>query len=493
MIHEKNYINFGIIVKALGALIAMVGAFMLIPALVALFSKESDFAPLFGSALFSICVGLLLRYSSGREKFAEAPKLHKREGYIIVTFSWIAMSIFGAIPFIIDRNISTFTDAFFETISGLTTTGVSVVHDIEALPKGLMLWRCMTQWIGGIGIVVFSLAILPLLGISGGNNLFFAEMTGPTKDKIRPKIASTAKTLVITYVILTFLQTIFLLFGEMNLFDAVCHSFTTIATGGFSTKNTSLMEYGAYTHYVVLAFMLLSGINFSLYFFAITGKFNKILKNSELKSYLGFLFLAVIFLAVMLYTSHVETSSEETVRDAAFAVVSFVTTTGFVNADYQMWTSSTNLFLLALLFTGACSGSSTGGIKMGRHALLIKNTLVEFKRQVHPRAVIPVRYNGEAVSSEIIFRVLAFFFLYMLIIVLAAVAFSIMGYNVESAFGISASALGNTGVGMGEIHSVGDYADMPIFGKWLMCLLMVIGRLELFTVLILFTPAFWRK
>ncbi|MDR2907003.1 MAG: TrkH family potassium uptake protein [Bacteroidales bacterium] len=490
---KQTYINFRIIAKTLGVFIMIIGALMLVPTMVAFYYGGPDRLPLLGAALFSLCVGLVLHKGVCRENLSGMPQMQRREGYIIVAFSWIAMSIFGAVPFLINHDISTFTDAIFETISGLTTTGLSILEDVEALPKGLLFWRSMTQWIGGIGIIVFGLAILPLIGISGGNNLFAAESTGPTKDKIHPKISSTAKTIVIIYICLTALQTIFLLFGEMNLFDAVCHSFATIATGGFSTQNASLVGYSSYTQYVVSAFMFLSGINFGLYFFAITGKFEKILKNSELKTYFGFVFLSVLILAIMLWITHADSNLSKTIQDAIFMVVSIITTTGFTGADYTQWMPSVNLFLIVMMFMGASSGSTAGGIKMGRFSLLLKNSAIEFKRLVHPRAVIPVRYNGQAVSPEIIFRVLAFFFLYITIVILGTISFSIMGYNTDAALGISASALGNVGIGVGEISTAHACAEMPMFGKWVLSLFMLIGRLELFTVLILFTPAFWKK
>lgn len=493
MMLKNTYIDFRIIAKALGAMIMIVGISMLIPTVVAFAYRGTDRFPLLISALFSLFVGFGLRNGIGCRNSIQMPMMNKREGYIIVTFSWVAMSLFGAIPFIIDKNISTYSDAFLETISGFTTTGITVLDDIEALPKGLLLWRCMTQWIGGIGIIMFGLAILPLLGISGGNDLFAAEFTGPTKDKLRPKITETAKIIILIYICLTFLETIFLAFGEMDLFDAVCHSFTTIATGGFSTKNASLMNYGVYTQYVVTAFMMLSGINFGLYFFAITGRFQQISKNSELKSYVGLVLFSIVFLSIILLTTSSNTTIEEAFRNSAFTSIAFITTTGFVNTDYASWLPATTLFLFILLFTGACAGSTSGGIKMARHTLLIKNMSIEFKRLVHPRAVIPVKYNGQAISSEVIFKVLAFFFLYIVIVMFGALVFSILGYDTVSATVISASALGNQGISVGEMSVNFSYAAMPIFGKCLLCLFMVIGRLELFTVLTLFTLPFWKK
>jgi trk system potassium uptake protein TrkH len=349
----------------------------------------------------------------------------------------------------------------------------------------------MTHWIGGMGIIVFSLAILPFLGI-GGMQLFIAEVPGPTPDKLHPRITATAKRLWGIYFLLTFVQTILLMLGGMNLFDGLCHSFGTMATGGFSTRNSSIAGFSPYIQYVITVFMILAGTNFTLHFLALHGRFKEVTKNEELKYYLLTILIALIICMIALIPVS-DSPIEQIFRDSIFTVVSIITTTGFVTADYLFWPVSLWFVLLLLMFIGGSAGSTGGGIKVVRHLLLFKNSRLEMKRLMHPQAVLPVRMNGKPVSPDIIFNVLAFFLIYIIIFAAGSLVMSLLGLDFESSIGSVAASLGNIGPGFGSVGPVCNFSHIPDFGKWVLAFLMLLGRLELFTVLILFSPSFWRR
>ncbi|GHS85231.1 potassium transporter [Bacteroidia bacterium] len=492
---KPGYINFRLVLKVLGTLIIGTGIVMLFPAIVSLFYDADSFFSLFVSVLICVFVGLFLRYGIGQNAQwkNDSMRFHRREGFLVVVLAWVAVAFFGGLPFLFDHTIDNLTDAFFESISGVTSTGARIIRDLEAMPTGLMLWRCMMNWIGGLGIIVFIVAIIPMMSTDGVSNVFLAETSGPVKDKIHSRATQTAKTLVSIYVLLTIAQVFCLSFGDMNGFEAVCHAFTTVGTGGFSTRNDSLMGFNAYTQYITVLFMFLSGINYGLLYFAGIGKFDKVWQNSEFKAYILCVVCAVAFLTYSLWASNVSQPFETNFRHALFMSVSIISTTGFTNTDFTLWSSSQIFFLFLLSFTGASSGSSSGGIKLGRHAILLKNLAVVVRRSVHPRAVIPLRFNNQEVEQSLIANILAFFFLYMFILVVAAFVFSIMGYDFTSSLSLATSTLGNVGVLVHDSSIQVGMEDMNVFCKWIMSLLMIIGRLELFTVIILFSPAFWKK
>lgn len=416
----------------------------------------------------------------------------KREGYLIVTLGWILMSAFGALPFVVHGSIPSYTDAYFETMSGFTTTGASILKIVEVLPHGLMFWRSMTHWIGGMGIIVLSLAILPLLGI-GGMQLYQAEVAGPTKDKLHPRVRETAKRLWAIYFILTSAQVVLLLIGGMNLFDSLCHSFGTLATGGFSTKTQSVAFYNsAYIEYVILIFMFIGGTNFTLHYLALHGKFNSYFKDDEFKFYFTLIIVTVVALTVYLIIAN-GTPVEKTFRNVAFSILSILTSTGFATADYELWAPFSSMFFLIVLLLGACAGSTSGGVKMIRYQLLLKNSVAEAKRLLHPNAIIPVRHNGKAVPNEILAKVSAFVLTYLAIFVLGSLVLTMTGLDIKTSLGSVAACMANIGPGLGMTGPAGNYADVAVFGKWLLSFLMLLGRLELFTVLIIFTPYFWKK
>lgn len=493
-------INGSAIKKVLGVLLAIEGMFMLlclIPSVIydpdfykhlVLFDPRHDFLPLLVTGLFTFLTGGILYLTNDK---LNPNSIGKREGYIIVTFTWICISLFGALPYLLGGVTTSYASAFFETMSGFTTTGASVFTNIEDIPKGILFWRALTHWIGGMGIIVLSLAVLPILGI-GGMQLFIAEVPGVTPDKLTPRITQTAKNLWVIYVVLTILCTSFLMLGGLNLYDSLCHAFATVATGGFGTKNDSVTSFSPYLQYVLIVFMYLAGINFSLHFFALKGRFRHIIKDEELRNYSAIILSATVIIALALFFIR-HTGIEEDIRSSLFTVVSIITTTGFISADYLLWPHFTWIVIIILMFIGGCAGSTGGGIKVIRIVVLFKNSKLELKRLVHPMALIPVRINGRSIPQPVIFNVLAFFLLYIMIFAIGSLILSMLGLNFESAVGSVASCLGNVGPGIGSVGPVANFGMVPVMGKWVLSLLMLLGRLELFTVLILFSSAFWNK
>lgn len=450
---------------------------------------DSDILTLLISGLTTSLIGIVMWLVN---KKYDKQEISKREGFLIVTLGWIFMSAFGAIPFVIQGSIPSYTDAFFETMSGFTTTGASILKEVEVLPHGILFWRSMTHWIGGMGIILLSIAILPILGI-GGMQLYQAEVAGPTKDKIHPRVKETAKRLWAIYVFFTFAETGLLLFGGMNLFDALCHSFGTLATGGFSTKTQSIAFFNsAYIEYVILFFMFIGGTNFTLHYFALHGKIKSYFKDDEFKFYLSLIVITVTLLTFYLIIANT-TPIEITFRNVSFSILSILTSTGFATADYELWAPFSSTFFLIMLLLGACAGSTSGGVKMIRYQLLIKNSMAEVKRLLHPNAIVTVRHNGKAVPNEIIAKVSAFVLTYLGIFALGSLILAMTGLDIKSSMGSVAACMANIGPGLGQTGPVGNYSEITIFGKWLLSALMLLGRLELFTVLIIFSPAFWKK
>lgn len=481
--------NFKIIVNVIGLLLLLTSGLMLLGIPFSLYYGHNDIFSLVLSSLITANVGFFLWLFTRK---ANKLDIGKREGYLIVTLGWLALSAFGAIPFIIHGSIANYTDAFFETMSGFTTTGATILTDIEIVPAGLLLWRSLTQWLGGMGIIVLSLAILPMLGI-GGMQLFSAEVPGITKDKFHPRVKETAKRLWGIYVLLTGAEAVLLMIGGMNLFDAINHSFTTMATGGFSTKNASTAHFTSpFIQYVFIVFMILAGMNFTLHYFALHAKFDVFMKNTEFKYYIIGIFAITLSIA-FIHRPHHAFNLEESFRQSLFHVVSLITTTGYVSSDYENWAPFSRIVFFALLFIGGCAGSTGGGIKFARHYLLFKNGFLELKRLLHPRAVIPVRFNGKAVSPDIILNVQAFLIFYMVIFAFSSIILSFFGLDFLTSIGAVATCLGNVGPGIGTVGPINNFAHLPDAVKWILSFLMLLGRLELFTVLLIFSPAFWKS
>ncbi|WP_057937755.1 TrkH family potassium uptake protein [Algoriphagus resistens] len=478
-------IHFKEIGKIMGALLVLISLLML-PGIAFSFHFNEDPWPILSSAVITMIIGMVLFFSFSKQD----QNIRKREGYLIVALSWIFMACFGMLPYVLSREINGFSDALFETMSGLTTTGASILTDIEAMPKGLLFWRSMTQWIGGLGIIVLTVAIFPLLGI-GGIELFVAESPGPTSDKVHPRISETAKRLWYVYVGLTVLATLLYWVGGMTFFDAINHALTTLATGGFSTKNASMAYYdSAFIQYVAIVFMFLAGTNFTVIYFGLIGKFKRVFQSDEFKTYA----LALLGISVLLYfpISNIETNAELAFRKSLFQVVSIVTTTGYVTDDYTKYSQGVTFFCFMLLFLGGSAGSTAGGIKFVRHLTFIKNSWLEFKRLVHPRAIVPLIINGDRVTGRIITHIMNFLLIYLLTFVLGSLALSLMGYDLPTSLGAVATSLANVGPGIGDVGPVDNFAFFSPTAKIFLSFIMLLGRLELFTILILFTPFFWR-
>ncbi len=484
----KSIFNLRLISNVIGLLLMLNGFFMILCLPTSLWYAEGDTRAFVISSAISFNAGFLMWFfSRGHSK-----KLTYKDGYLIVTLGWLALSVSGCLPYIASNTIPQFSSALFETISGFTTTGSSVLTNIEAVPKGILLWRSMTQWIGGMGIIVLTVAILPILGV-GGMQLFMAESPGPTASKLHPRITETAKRLWYIYATLTLVEVVALHFAGMSWYDAVNHSFTTVSTGGFSTRNASIAAFDSpLIQYIISIFMFFGGLNFTLFYFVIKLRGREIVKNEEFRFYLGLVVLTTIVSALVLHFN-TNTDWELSFRNSLFQVLSIVTTTGFVTADYTTWGYFLTLTFFLLMFFGASAGSTAGGIKIVRHLLIVKNGWTEVKRLMHPAGVIPVRYNGRAVDQKIIYNILAFFFLYLTVFIVGCIVMSFYGYDLLTAAGATISSLGNIGPGIGKVGPAYNFSFFPESAKLFLAFLMLLGRLELFTILLLFVPAFWRR
>ncbi|WP_055435646.1 TrkH family potassium uptake protein [Lacinutrix algicola] len=499
--YKRIKLNYKIIFHFFGLLFLFNGGFMLLSTLVSLIYKDGVTLKLFLSGLITVLIGVSAMFYTRNHKKV----MNKREGYIVVAFGWIVMTLSGSLPYVFTEAIPNFTDAFFETMSGYTTTGATILNDIEVVPEGILFWRSLTHWIGGMGIIVLAVAILPLLGI-GGMQLFAAEAPGPSADKLHPRITDTAKRLWLIYFGYTAAETILLKVAGMSFFDAINHSMTTLSTGGFSTKNASVAYWNdkPLIQYIIIVFMFLAGTNFVLSYFAFKGKISKVYKDEEFKLYFKFIAIFTLVAAVIIYFNadmsistiehpQVWGAAESAFRHSLFQVLTIITTTGFISADYTLWTPFLTIFFFGMMFLGGSAGSTSGGIKVVRHLITIKNGFYEFKRALHPNAILPVRYNKRSVSGDIVFNILGFFILYLLAFIAGTLGFSMMEIDFESSIGLAASSLGNVGPALGDFGPVNNYDGLPAVGKWWASFLMLIGRLELFTVLILLTPFFWRN
>ncbi|MEW6265591.1 MAG: TrkH family potassium uptake protein [Thermodesulfobacteriota bacterium] len=419
-------------------------------------------------------------------------EIRHREGMAAVALGWFSAGIFGAIPFYLAGTFTSFLDCLFESLSGFTTTGSSVLTDIEVLPPGILFWRSLTHWLGGMGIIVLTLAILPFLGV-GGMQLFKAEVPGPVADKLQPRITETAKWLWKVYLLFTCVQVILLYLGGMNLLDSFCHTFGTLATGGFSTKNASIGHYkSVYFDVVITVFMLLSGMNFALHYQALTGNLKPWLKNTEARFFLMSFALGTIIIWLSLWGNQ-SYGPNQALQYAAFQVASILTTTGFATADFERWPYLAQMVLVACYFIGGSAGSTGGSIKCVRIMLLLKHAYRELRRLIHPRAVFPIRLDGRIVSEDVLFSVWGFFILYLGVYLAASLALAALGQDLATAFTATAVTLGNIGPGLGTVGPAENFAHLPYAAKTILILCMVIGRLEVYTVLVLFIPEFWKK
>ena len=495
--------NYRLISYIIGLLLLFNSAAMLITSFVSFLLKDGFFNNIVYASLLCLIIGSIIMF------FSKNPTklINRRDGYLIVIFGWLTMVFSGTLPYIFTDTINNIPDLIFETMSGYTTTGSSIISDVESLPESIIFWRSMTHWLGGMGIIVLAIAILPLLGI-GGMQLFSAEAPGSgiSGDKIHPRISNTAKRLWFIYIGLTLAETLLLNFAGMSLFDAINHSMSNIATGGFSTKNDSLSHWNSIPliQYIIVFFMILAGTNFLLIYLSIIGKFKKLIYNTEFIWFIVLISFFVVITTIILNTNidlnstnfdhpQVYGKLEASFRHALFQVVAVMTTTGFVTGDFAGWSPFLTMLFFGLMFFGASSGSTSGGIKISRHLILIKNGFLEFKRSLHPNAILPLRYNHSVVKKEVVVNILAFFMLYLILFIIGAVVLSTQGLDFISSIGGSAASIGNVGPALGDIGPAFDYEQITGFAKIWCSFLMLVGRLELFTILIIFTPYFWKN
>jgi len=480
--------NLKVIGNIIGILLMINGFLMLTAVPFGIYHVETSWKGILLSSLINSAIGFFLYYSTKNNQNKE---LRKRDGYLIVTSSWIIMSFFGMLPYLITGQITGVANAFFETVSGYTTTGATILDDIESLDHGILYWRSLTQWIGGMGIIVLAVAILPFLGI-GGMQLFVAEAPGVSIDKLQPRIKETAQRLWQIYISFTVVL-FFILWAEgMDLFQAVNHAMTTFATGGFSTKNASIGYFESpLIQYTIILFMFISATNFTLTYFAINLNFKKVINNEEFRIY--FFFILILTLIVFFTLLGIDSSyAEETFRSALFSIVSIITTTGFTTVDFTGWTEFITILFFILMFFGASAGSTSGGIKIVRHVILLKNSYNEIKKQLHQSAVFTLKFNNNKVPQSVVTNILAFMMLYVVIFSLGSIIMTILGVDFITSIGSVAATLGNVGPGIGEVGPSSNYNSIPNAGKYFLSLLMFIGRLELLTFLMILTPVFWK-
>ncbi len=480
--------DFRVVFYVLSFLSLCLSGALLVPAGISLAYGEGVVKAFLLSAL--ICGGIGL---GGLTLFrSERKELGHREGFAIVGLGWMLVCLLGALPYLFAGTFSSLVNACFESTSGFTTTGATVIQDLEILPKGILFWRSLTHWLGGMGIILLSMAILPMLGV-GGMQLYRAEVPGPVPDRLKPRIRETAKTLWMVYVLISLLEVVFLLIGGMSLFDAVCHTFGTMATGGFSTHNASISHYGsAYIEGVITVFMFVAGANFALHYQFLLGNPRRYLQDTEFRFYLFSILFITGGVLLVLWGGSYDTGTAS-FRYAVFQVTSILTTTGYVTADYEQWPLAVQYILFALMFFGGCAGSTGGSVKCIRILLLLKQAYKEIYRLIHPHAIATIKLGKKTVPPDVMESVLGFSLVYLGIFVVASLLMSWLGLDFKSALASVAACIGNVGPGLGAVGPVKTYLPIVPTGKWILMLCMIMGRLEIFTLLILFLPQFWKK
>jgi trk system potassium uptake protein TrkH len=477
-------------------MLVITGLSMLLPTVISWSFSEPDLSGHLQSMIICIVVGIPFWLITRRSR-----ALNSKDGFAIVSFAWLIVAFAGSLPFYLSGTIPNFTDAWFEAMSGVTTTGATIIgnpttlpnlpNGIESMPHGILFWRSFLQWIGGMGIIVFTIAILPLLGV-GGVQLFKAEVPGPVADKIRPRVKETAKILWMVYVGFTFLQFLLLGFAGMPWFDSICHAFTTMPTGGFSTQNASIAAYSnPLIHYIIIFFMFIAGVNFTLHFRAITGNFKSYFKDYEFKVYFFILFFATTFIFFNISYSESDLS-HNTFQISLFQSLALMTGTGYANANYELWPFFSQLLLFFMMFFGAMGGSTSGGMKIARVILLIKYAASETRRMLHSRAIIPIRIGDRTISDDVIRNTLGFFLIYLSFFMITALVLTALNFDFLSSLSAAASAIGNVGPAFGAFGPTDNYALLHPIGKWMMTFCMLLGRLEIFTIMVLFSRTFWR-
>ena len=481
-------INFSFIANLMGRLLMIESGFLLLCVVVSLIYGEPDSMAFLYTTLITAVSGFLMtNLIKAKDRI-----LAKKDGYFMVTMVWIVFSLFGCLPYLLGQTIPSFADAFFETMSGFTTTGSSVLTDIESLPHATLFWRSLTQWLGGLGIIMLFIAILPSLGIEG-RDLYVAEVPGPTHNKTSFTFTSMARQMWIIYTALTLLETVLLMIGGMDFFDGICHSFTTMATGGFSTKQDSIAYWNsAYIQYVIIVFMFIAGTNFGLLHTATRGNWRKLFRDNEFQLYFFIVVLASMVIGMGLYIDG-WADFGKSMRDATFQVVTLISTTGFATADYLLWPPFLSLILFLLFFIGSSAGSTSGGMKVIRVLLLFKNSFIELKRIIHPNGIINVKYNGKTVHPHIMTAIMGFAILFMIIFVIGSLIMTLFTDDLITACSAVITAMSNVGPGFGSLGPMYSFAPLNDFAKLFLAFLMLVGRLEIFTVMVLFTKSFWKK
>ena len=485
---KRSKLNVYGIVRIIGYLLLIESAFMLVPLGTAFYYKET-LLPF----LLSFCITLLGAIGCCSLVSQQRRDVGRREGYLLTALVWIVFSIFGMLPFMISE-ITHFdvSNAFFEAMSGFTTTGASVLDHVDHLPHSMHIWRCLMQWIGGMGIIIFTIALVPMFNNSGGIKMFNAEVTGITHDKIRPRISQTAKSLWIIYGILTIVLGFLLWIGPMDAFDSICHALTTVSTGGFSTSNESIGAWNSiYVKLVVMFFMFLGGVNFALIYHAAHGRFRIVWKNDVFRAYLKIILAVTLFFILMAGIHVAFEDVEDYIIDPMFLVISTISSTGLIIADFTQWGNAIYPVLFILMFFGACAGSTSGGAKIDRVLYLWRNTKNELNRCIHPNRYYPLTINGRVCPPEMLGKVVAFISLFFCMMVAGSVALALTGIPLGDSIFASFSCIANTGIGAGVTAT--SFEIVPDTGKWILSALMLIGRLEIFTILLMFVPGFWRK
>ncbi len=484
----KTKINHPLVLRIEGQLLLIEGLFMLTVLPVTYLHHGLYAFSMPFSALITLLTGFILLIATRNHK---DEKTTSRDGVYVVCISWLVLSLFGAMPYLLSKSVPNFTDGFFEALSGFTTTGATIMTQIESLPKDILLWRSMTQWLGGLAIIVFTVAILPYLGMSG-MQLFVAEINGINYDKLHPRIMHTVRRIWGLYLFFTLLETLLLYFGDMDFYDAICHSMSTISSGGFSTRTESIGAFSNYSQVVVSVFMVLSGCNFSLLLLSLSWKSFALFKNQEFRNFL--LYILIISIGIGLVLVFVcQMSFGNAFRQSFFSVISSLTTTGFFVGNYTVWPSFLWIVLFLLMFIGGCSGSTSGGVKIFRHLIFVKNSVLELKRIIHPNAVLPVKVNEKAISTGGVNKNLSFIFIYFLVFIAGSIILLFTGADFNTAIGASVAALSNVGTGIGQVGPGGTYVAFTLGSKWVLMLLMLLGRVELFSLITLLSRSFWRN
>lgn len=481
--------NAKLVAKILGVLMLVEAALLLIPIGVDLYYGEDTIFSFVSSAVITLLAGVvMMTCGRGADNI-----MNRRDGFFIVTMSWVLFTVFGLLPFYIGGYVETVTDCFFETMSGFTTTGFTVIDNLESLPHSILFWRSFIQWVGGLGMVFFTIAVLPVFG-TGGVQLFAAEATGITSDRVHSRIGVTARWIWSIYLGITALETFFLCTAGMGLFDSICHSFSTTATGGFSTKQANVMYWDSPAiEYIMSIFMFVSGVNFTLLYLAVfKGRFSQLFRNTELRYYIATFCYFVLAIAGILYLQG-GMGLEESFRKSLFQVATCQTTSGFASDDFTLWPASTNVLLLTVMLIGGCAGSTSGSIKCVRIAVVVKALKNEFNSMIHPNAVLPVKMNGKVLPQKTVLSAVVFVIVYIIIAMVGTFLYYTTGIGLTESLSMSISSLGNVGVGLGNYGPAYSCSSLTDFAKWVTSALMLVGRLEIFTVLLLFAPSFWKN